>query len=124
MIQFLLGTAAGFLASWMSSSARAREAARRRLSTLPQPVREAAHSAATAAGGGTQRLIEAIDSAPLPEPVKSFASSTAQSMQSAAQAVADAAGSSGAEILHPTEAEIAGRPAEPLPRIEPEGTPL
>lgn len=119
MWQWLIGMAAGFAAGYLYGSDRAREEARRRLAAAPEPVRRATQTVASAASGGAQRVAGAVSSAPVPEPVKQAATRAT----GAVQAAAGQAGRSIApepEIARPTAAEVAGRPAEPLPRIEPE----
>lgn len=119
MFQFLLGTMLGVVGGYLYGSERAREAARQRFAAAPEPLRRATQTVATSAAGGAQRLSGAIASAPVPDSVKGAASSATSTVQSAlGQAGQSTAKAS--DIIRPTDAEISGRPTEPLPRIEPE----
>ena len=102
----LLGV--GFVGGYLYGSERAREEARRRLATAPEPVRRA-----------TERVSSAIATAPLPDSVKQMASRATVGAQSAVEQAANVA-SPTPEVARPSPAEVSGRPAEQLPCIEPE----
>jgi hypothetical protein len=108
MLRFIVGMALGFLSGYLYGSERARDEARRRLANAPEPVRRA-----------TERVSGAIASAPLPETVKQTASRATASIQTAVQQTGQG-GTPAPNVARPTAVEVAGRPAEPLPRIEPE----
>ena len=107
-MRFIVGIALGFVSGYLYGSERARDEARRRLANAPEPVRRA-----------TERISGAIAAAPLPETVKQTATRASATIQAAAQQ-AGQAGSPAPDVARPTAADVAGRPAEPLPRIEPE----
>ena len=111
MLGFVFGMAAGFAAGYVYGSDRAREEARRRLSAAPEPLRRA-----------TQSVASAVQVAPVPDRVKDVVNRASSSVQSVAQQAGQAV-APGPDIARPSGAEIAGRPAEPLPRIEPEAPP-
>jgi hypothetical protein len=73
MLRLVFGLAIGFLAGYLYGSERARDEARRRLSTAPEPLRRATGTVASAAGGGAQRLAGAVAAAPAPAVVKQVA---------------------------------------------------
>src|SRR5690242_10368423 len=107
MLRFLLGIAVGFLSGYLYGSERAREEARRRLAEAQEPMRQA-----------TERAAGVIAGTPLPDVVKQGAARAVGTVQSAGERAAEAA-TPAPEIIRPTANEVAGRPAEPLPRIEP-----
>lgn len=84
-MRVLLGAAVGILVAWLSRSERAREEARRRLPTAPESLRQAATSAAAASAGRVGRVAEAIDAAPVPQPLKGPLSRAATTARSAAE---------------------------------------
>jgi hypothetical protein len=122
VLGFLFGMAAGLAAGYMYGSERAREEARRRLSAAPEPLRRASQSVVSAAGGSAQRMADAVAAAPVPEAVKQAASRTSSAARSTAEQAGQAVNTS-PDLARPTASEIATRPAEPLPRIEPEMPP-
>jgi hypothetical protein len=75
-MKMLLGAIIGALAAWFYSSERARQ------------------SVAATAAEGAQRVAEAIDSAPLPDPVKGTASDAAFNLWAAADQVGRPSGES------------------------------
>ena len=85
IMRVLLGAAVGMLVAWLSRSERAREEARRRLSTAPASLRHAATSAAAASAGRVGRVAEAVDAAPVPQPLKGPLSRAAMTARSAAE---------------------------------------
>ena len=111
MLGFVFGAAAGFMAGYMYGSERAREQARQRLSTAPEPLRRAG-----------QTVASALATAPVPGGVKQAATRATSSLQTGAERAEQMLGG-GPEIARPSAAEVAGRPTEPLPRIEPESPP-
>ena len=84
-MRVLLGAAVGMLVAWLSRSERAREEARRRLSTAPASLRHAATSAAAASAGRVGRVADAVDAAPVPQPLKGPLSRAAMTARSAAE---------------------------------------
>ena len=115
MLGFVFGMAAGFAAGYVYGSERAREEARRRLSAAPEPLRRASQTVVSAAGGGVQRLAGAVATAPVPEALKQVANRTTSGAQ--------ATTTPGSDIARPSATDVSTRPAEPLPRIEPEAPP-
>lgn len=83
-MQLLIGIILGAAAAWLYSSDRARARAQERLSTVPDTFGQMRQAVASAAAEGAQRVSEAIDSAPLPDPVKGPASAAAFSAWAAA----------------------------------------
>jgi hypothetical protein len=120
MLRFLFGMAAGFLGGYLYGSERAREDAQRRFSAAPEPLRHAAQTVASAAGGSAQRVAGAVAAAPVPAQVKQAANKATSTVQTTAEQVGQVVAPV-PEIARPTANEIAGRPTEPLPRIEPVG---
>jgi hypothetical protein len=55
---------------WLYRSKRVREEAERRLATVPEPVRHAATAARAASAGQIERVAQAVDAAPVPQPLK------------------------------------------------------
>jgi hypothetical protein len=111
MLRFMLGIAVGFLSGYLYGSERAREEAGRRLANAPEPVRRA-----------TKRVGGVVAGAPLPDTLKQAATRATATVQTATEQAAQAVGPA-PDIARPTAAEVAGRPAEPLPRNEPESPP-
>jgi hypothetical protein len=69
-MQVLLGAAVGILLVWLYRSRRVREEAQRRLSTAPEPLRQAATSARAASAGQLERVAQAFDATPVPQPLR------------------------------------------------------
>ena len=69
-MRVLLGAVIGFLLVWLYRSKRVREEAERRLATVPEPVRHAATSARAASAGQIERVAQAVDAAPVPQPLR------------------------------------------------------
>lgn len=90
-MRVLLGAAVGILVAWLSRSERAREEARRRLSTAPESLRHAATSAAAASAGRVGRVAEAIDAAPVPQALKGPLSRATTAARSAAETLGGSA---------------------------------
>jgi hypothetical protein len=107
MLRLMFGVVVGFVAGYLYGSERAREEARRRLASAPEPVRQV-----------TERMSGAIAGAPVPDALKNTATRATAAIQTVTERAAQAAGPA-PEILKPTPNEVAGRPAEPLPRNEP-----
>ena len=108
MLRLMVGIALGFLSGYLYGSERARDEARRRLANAPEPVRQAA-----------ERLSGTIAGAPLPNAFKQTATRATAAVQTATDK-ATHAWAPASDVIRPTPAEVAGRPAEPLPRHEPE----
>jgi hypothetical protein len=108
MLKFVMGMAIGFAAGYFYGSERAQEEARRRLASVPEPMRNA-----------TGFISDSISNAPLPDSVKQTATRATAAVQSATERAANAAAPS-ASVITPTPGEVAARPSQPLPRIEPE----
>jgi hypothetical protein len=100
MFGTLLGLALGFVGGYLYGSERAREEVRRRLASAPEPVRQA-----------TERISGAVAGTPMVDALKQ----TASGASAPAQPTPD--------VARPSAAEVAGRPAEPLPRQDPEAPP-
>lgn len=69
-MRVLLGAVIGILVVWLSRSERVREEARRRLSTAPESLRQAATSAKAASAGRIGRVAQAVDATPVPQPLR------------------------------------------------------
>jgi len=96
-MNFLLGVAVGAVGYWAYRSGKLQSLT----GAAPEPVQQAVSMA-------SDRVSQVASS----DQVRSVASSVQDRMQSVKPP----------EIAIPSSAEIAGRPAEPLPRQEPEGT--
>ena len=119
MLDFAFAIAAGFAGGYVYGSERARQEARRRLSAAPEPLRRATQGMASAAGSSAQRLAGVVSTAPVPDRLKQAASGATSTAQTAAEQAGQAV-TPGPEIARPSAGEVATRPAEPLPRVEPE----
>jgi hypothetical protein len=67
---------------WLYQSKRVREEAQRRLEAAPEPLRQAASSAKATSASQLERVAQAFDSAPVPQPLKGplgFATTAARS---------------------------------------------
>jgi hypothetical protein len=109
MLRTMVGIALGFGGGYLYGSKRARDEALRRFASAPEPVRQA-----------TERISGAIAGAPLPDAVKQAATRATAAVQTASERAAHA---SAAQVAQPSSAEVSGRPAEPLPRYQPEVPP-
>jgi hypothetical protein len=69
-MRVLLGAVVGILLIWLYRSKQVREEAERRLSTAPEPLRHAATSARAASASQLERVAQAFDAAPIPQPVR------------------------------------------------------
>ena len=69
-MRVLLGAVVGVLLMWLYHSRRVREEAQRRLATAPEPLRQAATSAKAASAAQLERVAQAFDAAPVPQPVR------------------------------------------------------
>jgi hypothetical protein len=69
-MRVLLGVVVGILLMWLYQSRRVREEAQRRLATAPEPLRQAATSAKAASAGQLERVAQAFDAAPVPQPLR------------------------------------------------------
>lgn len=69
-MRVLLGAVVGILLMWAYQSKRVREEAQRRLATAPAPLRQAATSAKAASADQLERVAQAFDAAPVPQPLK------------------------------------------------------
>ena len=108
MLRTLVGIALGFIGGYMYGSERAREEARRRLASAQEPVRQA-----------TERLSGAVAGAPIPDGMKQAATRATTAVQTATEHVGYVSPPT-SHVAQPSAAEVFGRPAEPLPRHEPE----
>ena len=108
MLRLMVGIALGFMGGYLYGSEGARDEARRRLANAPEPVRQA-----------TERLSGAIAGAPVPDAFKQAATRATAAVQTATES-ATHAWAPASDVARPSPAEVAGRPAEPLPRYEPE----
>jgi hypothetical protein len=108
MLRMLVGMALGFMAGYLYSSERARDEARRRFANAQEPVRQA-----------TERISGAIAGAPIPDPMKQAATRATAAVQTLTERAAQASAPSPG-VAQPAPGEVSGRPAEPLPRYEPE----
>jgi hypothetical protein len=95
-MNFLIGVALGALGMWAYGTGKLQ----RLTGGAPEPVQQAFTMAS-----------ERINQVATSEQVRSVASTLQDRVQQA----------KGPEIAMPSAAEVAGRPAEPLPRQEPEG---
>ena len=107
MLRLLVGLVFGFGFGYLYGSERARAEAQRRVSAMPEPVRRT-----------TEGMARAIENAPVPDAVKQTTQRAAAAVQTAVDRAA--AQVSPSLVAIPTAAEIAGRPDDPLPRMEPE----
>jgi hypothetical protein len=105
MLRMILGIALGFAAGYLYGSERARDEARRRFASAPEPVRRAA-----------ERFSETIDGSPMPDAVKQAATRATAAVQTATERVAEASGQA-REVPQPTE--VADRPLASLPSDKP-----
>jgi hypothetical protein len=69
-MRVLLGAVVGILLIWLYRSKRVREEAQRRLATAPEPLRHAATSAKAASASQIERVAQAFEAAPVPQPVR------------------------------------------------------
>jgi hypothetical protein len=69
-MRVLLGAVVGILVMWLYRSKRVREEAERRLATVPEPLRHAATSAKAASASQLERVAQAFEAAPVPQPVR------------------------------------------------------
>jgi hypothetical protein len=83
-MKLLIGMVLGGLTVWLYMSERGRSELRRRFATAPESVEHLRHTLASATAAGAQRISEAIDSAPLADPVKDTASEAAFNVWAAA----------------------------------------
>jgi hypothetical protein len=72
-MKLLLGVVAGALGMWLYQSEQVRQRAQQSLSAAPEPLQKAGQTVATAATSSAQRMAGVIDTAPLPDTVKSAA---------------------------------------------------
>jgi len=70
IMRVLLGAVIGILLAWLYRSRRVREEAQRRLSSAPEPLRQAATSAKAASASQLERVAQAVDAAPVPQPLR------------------------------------------------------
>jgi hypothetical protein len=70
IMQVILGAVVGIVVAWLYQSERVREEAQRRLATAPESWRQAATSAKGASAGQIERVAQAVDAAPVPQPMK------------------------------------------------------
>ena len=84
-MRVLLGAAVAILVAWLSRSERAREETRRRLSAAPESLRQAATAAAVASAGRVRRVADAVDAAPVPEPLGGLFGRATTAARSAAE---------------------------------------
>ncbi|MCA1647223.1 MAG: hypothetical protein LC797_17790 [Chloroflexi bacterium] len=96
-MKFLIGVAFGALGMWAYRGGKVQSLT----SSAPEPMQQAFNTAA-------ERINQVVTN----DQVRQIASTVQDKVQRA----------NGSPIATPTAAEIAGRPAEPLPRQEPEGT--
>jgi hypothetical protein len=94
-MKFLVGVAFGALAMWAYRGGKVQSLA----SSAPEPVQQAYNATA-------DRLNQVANN----DQVRQIASTVQNKVQQA----------SAPQIVRPSAAEVAGRPAEPLPRFEPE----
>ena len=69
-MRVLLGAVVGILLAWLYQSKQVREEAQRRLSNVPEPLRHAATSARAASAAQVERVAQAFDAAPVPQPLR------------------------------------------------------
>ena len=69
-MRVLLGAVVGMLLMWLYQSRRVREEAQRRLANAPEPLRQAATSAKATSAGQLERVAQAFDAAPVPQPLR------------------------------------------------------
>jgi hypothetical protein len=111
MLRSLMGVAVGFVCGYLYGSERAREEVRRRLKNAPEPVRQA-----------TERISGAVAGAPIPDALKQTASRGTAAAHTTTQGLTQASAPTPG-VARPTAAEVAGRPAEPLPCQQPDAPP-
>jgi hypothetical protein len=111
MLRTMVGIALGFGGGYLYGSKRARDEALRRFASAPEPVRQA-----------TERISGAIAGAPLPDAVKQAATRATAAVQTASERATHASAPT-PQVAQPSSAEVSGRPAEPLPRYQPEVPP-
>ena len=69
-MRVLLGVVFGILLVRLAQSPRVREDARRRLTTAPESLRQAATSAKAASAGQIERVARAVDATPLSQTLR------------------------------------------------------
>jgi hypothetical protein len=69
-MRVLLGVVVGIVLVRLAQSRRVREDARRRLTTAPETLRQAATSVKAASAGQTERMARAFDATPLSQTLK------------------------------------------------------
>jgi hypothetical protein len=84
-MRVLLGAVVGILLAWLYRSKQVREEAQRRLSTAPEPLRQAATSARAASAAQIERVAQAFDAAPVPQPVRDALSRATVAARSTAE---------------------------------------
>src|SRR6516165_5878307 len=107
MVRLLDGIALGFAAGYLYGSERARDEARRRFASAPEPVRQA-----------TERLSGAIAGSPVPDALKQAATRATAAVQTATEKAAQSSAEV-AEVSQSDAAEAAARLAETLQKHEP-----
>jgi hypothetical protein len=90
-MRVLLGAAVGILLVWLYRSQRVREEAQRRLSTAPESFRQAATSATAASAGQLGRVAQAVDAAPVPQPLRDALGRATTAARSTAEKLAGTA---------------------------------
>jgi hypothetical protein len=69
-MRVVLGAVVGILAMWLYRSKRVREEAQRRLSAVPEPLRQAATSAKATSADQLGRVAQAFEAAPVAQPLR------------------------------------------------------
>jgi len=91
-MRFLAGFGAGAALMWFRQTEHGRQWLGELLHGQAPRLRDVQHTAVENVSNGVQRVSEAIDAAPIPEPVKSAASEAAFAAWSATQSLAEQAG--------------------------------
>lgn len=107
-MRVLLGVLVGVLVAWLYRSERVRDEAQRRLSTAPESLRQAATSAKAASTGQIGRVAQAVEAAPIPQPVRETIGRATMAARSTAEKL------SGTASEKP-RAQQSPAPADPTP---------
>jgi hypothetical protein len=70
VMRVLIGAVVGVLLMWLYQSKRVREEAERRLATAPESLRQAATSAKAVSADQMGRVVQAVEAAPVPQPIR------------------------------------------------------
>ena len=90
-MRVLPGAVVGILLAWLYRSKRVREEAQRRLASAPEPLRQVATSARAASADQLERVAQAFEAAPVPQPVRDAIGRATTAARSTAEKLGGAA---------------------------------